>query len=279
MKIKEVCAKTGLTDRTVRFYIEEGLIFPAYTENYLGRKAFDFSESDVEALRDIAVLREFDFSVEEIRRLLNDPESSGEVIADVRARTEERVAAGRQHAQALAALDGERAYTVSELARLLSFSEEPTVPTDTGRTHVLRRVLGVLRAIAMLAVLLSPPAFGVTLPILRAKGFVHPVAEPLFIFLLIVTMLPTLFACVSFLLPRLRRWIPTRVLIVACLCAIPLSAILGAASVSECMHTWRDFSTEVAVCHTLADTLRALNPTLTVEIYTTPSLREVFEKE
>ena len=173
MKIKEVCAKTGLTDRTVRFYIEEGLILPAYTENYLGRKAFDFSESDVEALRDIAVLREFDFSVEEIRRLLNDPESSGEVIADVRARTEERVAAGRQHAQALAALDGERAYTVSELARLLSFSEEPTVPTDTGRTHVLRRVLGVLRAIAMLAVFLSPPEFGVTLPILRAKGFVH----------------------------------------------------------------------------------------------------------
>lgn len=34
MKIKAVCEATGLTDRTVRYYIEEGLIAPFYTENY-----------------------------------------------------------------------------------------------------------------------------------------------------------------------------------------------------------------------------------------------------
>lgn len=39
------------------------------------------------------------------------------------------------------------------------------------------------------------------------------------------------------------------------------------------------FATEVAVCHALADALRALDPTLTIDVYTTPSLREVFEKE
>ena len=38
MKIKAVCEATGLTDRTVRYYIEEELISPVYTENYLGRK-------------------------------------------------------------------------------------------------------------------------------------------------------------------------------------------------------------------------------------------------
>ena len=48
MRIKKVCDLTGLTDRTVRYYIEEQLISPAYTENYLGRKAFAFSDSDVE---------------------------------------------------------------------------------------------------------------------------------------------------------------------------------------------------------------------------------------
>ena len=50
MKIKAVCEQTGLTDRTIRYYIEEGLISPFYTENYLGRKNFDFSEADVAML-------------------------------------------------------------------------------------------------------------------------------------------------------------------------------------------------------------------------------------
>ena len=76
MKIKEICEKTGLTDRTVRYYIEEGLISPFYTENYLGRKAFDFSEQDLDKLKSIATLRSFGFSVEEIKALsLGDADS------------------------------------------------------------------------------------------------------------------------------------------------------------------------------------------------------------
>ncbi len=39
------------------------------------------------------------------------------------------------------------------------------------------------------------------------------------------------------------------------------------------------FATEVAVCHALADTVRALDGTLTVDVYTTPALREVGAKE
>ena len=66
MKIKAVCEATGLTDRAIRYYIEEKLISPAYTENYLGRKTFDFSEWDLQQLNDIAVLRKFGFSIAEI---------------------------------------------------------------------------------------------------------------------------------------------------------------------------------------------------------------------
>ena len=32
MKIKEVCGRTGLTERTVRFYVEKGLAFPRTEE-------------------------------------------------------------------------------------------------------------------------------------------------------------------------------------------------------------------------------------------------------
>jgi DNA-binding transcriptional MerR regulator len=49
MKIKAVCERTELTDRTIRYYIEEGLISPAFTENYLGRKSFDFSHGGTKA--------------------------------------------------------------------------------------------------------------------------------------------------------------------------------------------------------------------------------------
>ena len=48
MKIKEVCEKTGVTDKAIRTYIKNGLVFPDYEENYPGRKKFDFSEADIE---------------------------------------------------------------------------------------------------------------------------------------------------------------------------------------------------------------------------------------
>ena len=36
MKMKEVLAQTGLTDRAVRLYIDNGLIAPDIEENYSG---------------------------------------------------------------------------------------------------------------------------------------------------------------------------------------------------------------------------------------------------
>ena len=89
MKIKVVCEKTNLTDRTIRYYIEEGLISPSFTENYLGRKTFDFTEENVSELNDIAILRSFDFSIEEIRQILLDPSNSVSVICAVKDRISE----------------------------------------------------------------------------------------------------------------------------------------------------------------------------------------------
>ncbi len=71
MRIKEVCKLTGLTDKAIRTYIKEALVFPDYDENYAGRKSYNFSESDVTALTHIAVLRKYNFSIKEIRALFN----------------------------------------------------------------------------------------------------------------------------------------------------------------------------------------------------------------
>ena len=69
MKIKEVISATGLTDRAIRLYIDEGLLSPGISENYNGRKSIEFSTSDVEKLKNISLLRRADFSISQIKCL------------------------------------------------------------------------------------------------------------------------------------------------------------------------------------------------------------------
>lgn len=78
MKIKEVCERTGLTRRAVRFYEEKGLISPEIREENEYR---DYTETDVCRLQLVARLRGYRFSVEEIRRLLERPQETEAVFA------------------------------------------------------------------------------------------------------------------------------------------------------------------------------------------------------
>ncbi len=66
MRMKDVLARTGLTDRAVRLYIENGLLSPRQESNYAGRKSIEFSEEDVETLEVIATLRKSGFSLSPI---------------------------------------------------------------------------------------------------------------------------------------------------------------------------------------------------------------------
>ena len=87
MKIKEVCRETGLTDRAVRFYMEEGLISPAgYERN--GRMYYEYYDKDIEQLKAIATLRKAGFSIEEIRQMQQAPEKIDIVLADYYSGTE-----------------------------------------------------------------------------------------------------------------------------------------------------------------------------------------------
>lgn len=99
MKIKEVCERTGLTERTVRFYMQKGLIAPK-GEWRNGREYSEFSEPDVEMLQAVATLRELSFSIDEILTMQRTP---GAIPSIVEAR---RDAARTQHETA------ENAYAV-----------------------------------------------------------------------------------------------------------------------------------------------------------------------
>lgn len=74
MKMQEVCQKTGLTERTVRYYMERGLVHPAASLSESGRRMdYSFDAGHVAELRDIALLREYGFSIDAILEMRTDP--------------------------------------------------------------------------------------------------------------------------------------------------------------------------------------------------------------
>lgn len=81
IKMKEVCARTGLTERAVRLYIEKGLISPQKTWRR-EREYLDFSEKDLRRLEQIGLLRRYFFSLDEIGRILKSPALIDETVAE-----------------------------------------------------------------------------------------------------------------------------------------------------------------------------------------------------
>ena len=93
MKMKELSALTGISDRTIRYYIDDGLFIPEkYTKNYEGRRSYDFSENDVKRLNHIALLRKYGFSINEIKELTKG-------TSDLNSLVDKRVAEAKQSSE------------------------------------------------------------------------------------------------------------------------------------------------------------------------------------
>ena len=105
MKIKEVCQLTGLSDRAIRFYVEQGLLSPQFTENYLGRRSYSFSREDVEQLNDVAVLRKFGFTVAEIGLLNENSANSQSIITGLKERKQAELEENTRTLEAISKLD------------------------------------------------------------------------------------------------------------------------------------------------------------------------------
>lgn len=76
MKMKKACEATGLTERAIRLYISKGLIVPQQREGLI-----DFSAEDILLLQDIALLRQMDFSIEQIAGMITAAADIPAVIA------------------------------------------------------------------------------------------------------------------------------------------------------------------------------------------------------
>ncbi len=131
MKIKEVIAKTNLTDRAIRLYIENELITPSCSENYSGRKNIEFSEEDAEKLKSIAILRKAGFSISEIKQLQEEGETSREIISQFIDKIEKRVESDMAILNCLKTLVGQEEITFYDVCNSLNTpTAEKNVPKE-----------------------------------------------------------------------------------------------------------------------------------------------------
>ncbi len=246
MKIKSVCELTGLTDRTIRYYIEEKLISPLYTENYLGRKTYNFSEKDIKDLNDIAVLRKFDFTIDEIKSVIKDAETSKEILSNVKDRTAQTVLDGQSKLSVLSQISVEKTYTMAELAEELS-KASLNLPEhrETVKNNAVKTVLSILKTMVIFAVVWVPIALSLFGIIIGINDYHYPVFEPVAIVLTIVSFLPSIAVLIVSKIKLKCKKIVQGILLVCCVLSIPISFFMSFGIVSKSQTTdfrnYRDF--------------------------------------
>ena len=242
MKIKAVCELTGLTARTVRVYIDEQLIAPKFTENYLGRRSFEFSQSDIAALQNIATLRKYGFSIDEIRNILLDSQTSIAIIENVKQRTQIQADEYRERLKALSRVESLKAYSVEELSEILLQGEaEIQFPVELPKLNVKRIVKS------------SVIFFIVWLPFVLVFGgiindittYAYPKISITNVILTLFTLIPSVSILVITKLKSNIKRIAKRMILCLCVVAIPFSFIMPYGIVTRSETTdfryYRDF--------------------------------------
>ena len=141
MKIKEVIEKTELTDRAIRLYIENGLIAPDCDESYSGRKNLDFSEDDIEKLKNIAILRKAGFSLSEIKAIQNDSENCKVILTDFIERAKNRIETDTKLTEILSPLLFQNELSIDSICTALTgVTEEKEVPVEDTHTPLIEKI-------------------------------------------------------------------------------------------------------------------------------------------
>ena len=71
MKIKQVEELVNITSKNIRFYEDQGLLFPERAEN--GYR--EYHEKEIDILKKIKLFRKFDISISDIKSILNNEKS------------------------------------------------------------------------------------------------------------------------------------------------------------------------------------------------------------
>ena len=242
MKIKAVCDLTGLTARTVRVYIDEQLIAPKFTENYLGRRSFEFSQSDIAALQNIATLRKYGFSINEIRNILLDSQTSIAIIENVKQRTQIQADEYRERLKALSRVESLKAYSVEELSEILLQGEaEIQFPVELPKLNVKR----IVKSAVIFLIVWLPFVLVIGGIINDITTYAYPKINIANVILTLLTLIPSIsILVITKLKPNIKRTVK-RIILCVCVVAIPFSLVMpyGIITRSETtdFRNYRDF--------------------------------------
>ncbi len=127
LRMKDACARTGLTERAVRLYIDKGLLHPLQEEQN-DRVLTFFSEEDIARLEDIAVLRKAGFSIDSIVTMTKYPQTIGDIVNEQLEKTAKAAEESQAVAELLESAAKENCRTVHELCTALNRESMRSIP-------------------------------------------------------------------------------------------------------------------------------------------------------
>ncbi len=162
MKIKDVITETGLTDRAIRLYIENGLVAPSCSESYAGRKNIDFTEDDVETLKNIATLRKAGFSIAQIKELFSDITKAPDIVNNIISDLSEKVKSDSETVERLKLVLKKEKIDVNTICDALNnFTADKAVPEEDTEPSLVNRIMQI-----------AFPAFGILLIIFNLPSVI-----------------------------------------------------------------------------------------------------------
>ena len=141
MKMKDVIEQTDLTDRAIRLYMENDLISPSCRENYAGRKNIEFSDRDVEVLKNIATLRKAGFSINEIKLLKQGTVPCRQTVEEFIEKTTAKIESDKAVVEKLEAVVTDENLSVEKIcASLNSATEEKEIPESDIKLSLAEKI-------------------------------------------------------------------------------------------------------------------------------------------
>ncbi len=126
-RMKDACTRTGLTERTIRFYIEKGLLTPQQ-EEMNGRTLTFFGEEDLQRLEEVSVLRKAGFSIDSIVTMTKYPQTIDDILQEQLAAAEQNAADSRAVLEQLRTAAGQRYENVHSLYEALNREPVRNIP-------------------------------------------------------------------------------------------------------------------------------------------------------
>lgn len=148
MKIGEVVRETGLSEKAIRLYVEQGLVKPEISQS-LHRNSYEFTRENVRELERIAIFRKAGFSLFEISVIIEQPERLPELLESKRQSMAADMAVQGNVKSALERLEASQMGDPKQVADAL----RPAVANrkiEGESNHSPRRFLAAVAAVALI---------------------------------------------------------------------------------------------------------------------------------